>query len=483
MRTARRRDYWRRVYGRTYEIRVERAEYESVLGVGSGSVSFTGPISVICGANGVGSRRFSTPWWLVWTRPKTTSAPTFRRRMTDSVVRMHLTASGDSESYKVEYDSAGHPLDTPERPLTVVDASEAAPALISWAADEKNIDELLDAYGPRELDADERQILSFLVGRSTTRSGSLRLTTTKTERRFPTSRSCLVASATPCRPWVVGRHRSSSCYWTLRNVPGDSILLIEEPESFIAARSQSALMDVIAKFALERGLWVVVTTHAAGVLAAVPREHVNLVFRESGAVHVKANPTDQDLSRAVGLPLKPPVVVLVEDRVAEALLRSIVRLLRPGLVHQLDIRIAGSIDNVVKALELIPKAGQISHIGVLDGDARERVRESGFEHAFLPGLDAPERFLRDAAAGKAPALADRLGVPPADLALLMSNLEGEEHHDWLRGLCNGLGRTTVEVVDQIVRVWIDEAGTEECETMLTVLENAAGHSSPLESEL
>jgi|SRR5262249_19698392 len=54
MRTAKIADYWRAVYAERYPIRLDRTEFASVIGIGTGNIEFAGAITAICGNNGVG---------------------------------------------------------------------------------------------------------------------------------------------------------------------------------------------------------------------------------------------------------------------------------------------------------------------------------------------------------------------------------------------------------------------------------------------
>src|SRR4051812_41482684 len=46
--------YWSRVYRRDYAVRLSEVSFDHVLGLGSGTVHFAGPITAIVGANGAG---------------------------------------------------------------------------------------------------------------------------------------------------------------------------------------------------------------------------------------------------------------------------------------------------------------------------------------------------------------------------------------------------------------------------------------------
>ena len=68
--------------------------------------------------------------------------------------------------------------------------------------------------------------------------------------------------------------------WHLERVEPQSIMLIEEPETHISPRSQQALLNVLARASARKKLWVIVTTHSAGIVARIPREHIRLVYRD-----------------------------------------------------------------------------------------------------------------------------------------------------------------------------------------------------------
>lgn len=64
----------------------------------------------------------------------------------------------------------------------------------------------------------------------------------------------------------MGLGELSYIYWCLVRAPEHSILIVDEPETYLAHYSQTALLDVLAMFCSEKSIWGVIATHSFTIL-------------------------------------------------------------------------------------------------------------------------------------------------------------------------------------------------------------------------
>jgi len=119
-----------------------------------------------------------------------------------------------------------------------------------------------------------------------------------------------------------GEYATLLFYWVLLTAPKDSILLLEEPESLIAPRSQVALANLLKRWTLKQNATVVATTHSPDFCAALPDEAVFAVYRDaSHRTKVSCAAAAVSLLRENGYVRPRVLLVLVEDRLAERFLK------------------------------------------------------------------------------------------------------------------------------------------------------------------
>ncbi|MEW9095380.1 MAG: AAA family ATPase [Clostridiaceae bacterium] len=90
-------------------------------------------------------------------------------------------------------------------------------------------------------------------------------------------------------------------YWTFSRIDKDSVILIEEPETFISISSQQCLMNHIAYKASEMGLAIVITTHSPFIIKQVKREHINIISRYGTNVYISRAELEQSAFKILGL--------------------------------------------------------------------------------------------------------------------------------------------------------------------------------------
>lgn len=251
--------------------------------------------------------------------------------------------------------------------------------------------------------------------------------------------------------------------WHLERAKENSIALIEEPETFLAPRSQAALVDVLASYCASKGLWIVLTTHSPAILQRVPSQHIRYIARptETGKVIVPSHPS-QYLEPLGVLPERLGVL-LVEDRAAREFARAWLGATEMDLLQCVSIHDVGGDGEVIKSLAFPKLNGLGCIVGVLDGDRRAMTaKENGaiaakvnWPFMFLPGDKTPEVLLRECSEGQEAALATRLNRPIATVEIVLASLQGIDHHDWLEEAHKRLGVSYESLVVSLYSLWAE----------------------------
>lgn len=258
-------------------------------------------------------------------------------------------------------------------------------------------------------------------------------------------------------PWIIascgsvsydllsmGRGELSVLYliWKLSQVAPNSIVIVDEPESGLAAYSQSKLKEALAYLSAEKGIQFVVTTHATDMYSGLKGKPVTVLEALPSLIgHGPVSATSA--AQALEVPrLTPKLCVFTEDVVAAELLKAIVRVKAPSLRESIEVfwaRNGESALNQMKREFIEGDSGRrsVRLVVVPDGDQRPVINGSRVHddvEVFLPGDHAPEKVLSSYTEETLPNLADTDLQPIVgdtfQFRAAVSRAAGSDHHDW-----------------------------------------------------
>jgi predicted ATPase len=255
---------------------------------------------------------------------------------------------------------------------------------------------------------------------------------------------------------------SSSEFWvnfvlfSLREADEDEIVLIDEPETFLAQPHHAAFIDEIARLTLDRGCQTVVATHSEAMLSRVPARSLRLVSATSNGAVVSPVESSAALLRALGRDDSAvTALAFVEDEMAARILRAILREEAPDALRRLEIIDSGGKDEVRAGVRVAAHAKRIRVAGVLDGD--ERGSEMGDGLHLLPGSAAPEVHLMRALRDHEDEAASSLRVAITDLRLALDVARPAQHQRVFDVMSSCLtGPSADDVVECAVALWLAE---------------------------
>lgn len=215
----------------------------------------------------------------------------------------------------------------------------------------------------------------------------------------------------------------------------DALVLIDEIDTGLHPGLQQQLMLELQRLAVRNNLQIIVTTHSVAVLDCVPPEGRIFIERSEDGAFVRP-PYRDIIERALYGDSIRKFSVLCEDDVAEGVTRGIfdhiaakLNLRHSDLVIERD---TGK-DEFIGHIRTLGRAKVLDgFIFILDGDARNLAANLtaelmkfgvGQEPLFLPGVDAPEKWIWEKLKARVAAYEPQLGLAGGALGDMLTNLE------------------------------------------------------------
>src|SRR5690606_31701595 len=133
-------------------------------------------------------------------------------------------------------------------------------AMLDFIRSDANFADLLEGIDPILLSDVELGLARFIVGRNYERIEIFEVSDSSFDGPLPYMR--VRAHGVTYETLDMGYGEIAAIYllWALRRAAGGALILIEEPETFLSPRAQTALVDVIARYVKEKGIVVIMTS-------------------------------------------------------------------------------------------------------------------------------------------------------------------------------------------------------------------------------
>lgn len=463
-------DHWRHVFLRTFPTRFTEIRLNNLSCLADSTITFSGGVNAIVGGNGVGKSTLAAAIAQLLAGDPNSVETRYRSRLRGSTLE-GIAFSGDEEvNLKVEDQNPETRVSTGEKftgHYHSLDPSDLASRCLHQIHADQNFDDLLEPLTPLKLTPEELKVASYLVGKEYDEIGIYEISDYVGDEVFPYFEASAGGVSYGSEGMGRGELSLLLSYWTLRDIPSNSILILEEPETHVSPRSQDCLMNIVAKFSDERAIWVIITTHSPTVVRRIPKQHLKLFVRAQGPASCMPNASKFEAALVLGGGVAYRGIVLVEDKSAQQFTLAVLEKLEPEMLRQLEIGIAGSASNLSNLLSSIPLTKSwLKIVGLYDGDLRASINGEGhrWPHGFLPGDLAPELLLIsiiELAANLSDDLALELGKTADQVTMALGHSAGSDHHDYFGQFASALNLDIPFVVRGFVRIWLNQPGNED----------------------
>ncbi|MGA8759893.1 MAG: AAA family ATPase [Stellaceae bacterium] len=455
MRSAARDDLWRRVHRDTARLlALISLRYENLPGFPNDTLSFTRPITAICGANGTGKTTLLKSVWAALDLQATGFGATLLR-LGQARLNATLLREDKEEQYETDLGTGvGNDLGV----VTYIDSAVASMGIQKNFALKEDIEAVLNGVDPIPLDAEQIRNISFLVGKEYDKVEIFEVEEAGDIQPF--FRAVEQGISYDSRTMGLGELCILFIFWKLLTVNPNSICLVEEPETFVSPATQASLMDLVASMSTSKRLWIILTTHSPAIIERLQDENIRFLYRHTGQSRLMPQASRNAALKGLGLRPAAKIIVAVEDRVSREFCRLWIGAHDIDLLDRLEIIDVGSASKVTTARNAFPKSKLTRLIGVYDGDQSSVITDAPIKHCFLPGSISVEAMFRQTARDCTLQAAEVFGRPFDLVAATFAELAGVDDHDWLLEFGRRLGLTLEQTLQGLFRCWYSRAENE-----------------------
>lgn len=430
MRDVKSKDYWKDAYKRRYTNNIKEIEFNGLNNLPD--ISFPAGVLAFCGLNGAG---------------KSTIVSAIK-----DIIGVHLTEqdiqkigtrviSGKATISDTEITCSnqdGERLTDKGWDLEKVQYLDciASSAAQNYIVNQANIEELLEQYEEYEFPADEVKEINYLIGKQYQHCFVRELSEIDgQDSTIPYFCVEVDGAKYDSKDMGYGEHFLLYLFWRITNVEKDTLLIIEEPETYISISSQIHFANYLGKQMAQKGVKVILTTHSPYILSNIRNENIRIVSRMGNIASIITPTENIPAEVLLGLNENSSGTFFVEDRVAADLLTVILEDRLPFLLRTYTIESVGGEAEISSRLSF-PYSDKIKYqfIGIYDGDMKDSLDASklNWKYCFLPGDKAFEEILRGLVhdpqnIGK---LCDFLSKNKDEVIAILAKIDGLDCHDW-----------------------------------------------------
>lgn len=463
MRRARQNDYWRAIErGQGWKVKIQKLAYTNVKGIGTGELEFGSPVNFICGPNGVGKTTLLRAIGASVAPFEAKDSPSTQFRLSGGSASIAVCDGEEKHTIEVDFSNLDGAVGWADVEILHVDTSSVVSELQNYFCKFPNIQDALNGVPVFQAVPVHLETLRFMTNipysaisvytLEETRS-SLDGEQTIIERPF--FEVCTTGGADyDSRSMGLGELATFYLWWSLERATERTVLLVEEPESFLSPLCQTAFAATLAKCAATKKPFVVVTTHSPQIIETAPRSSLIFIYRDGPDSKMNQGEPLDVLLRTVGIVSKVRVLILVEDNAARLFCKLWIAEFSPRSAQSVEICMMGGDGNVMKALKAFPENPKaLDLIGLLDGDA-EAKGFAGKRVAFLPGGKPIEALYRDMVETDIDRVEPILGIQ--NLRQIVFSQGGMELHEWFEGMKENSNLSHDQLHLVLFKAWIQK---------------------------
>lgn len=179
--------------------------------------------------------------------------------------------------------------------------------------------------------------------------------------------------------------------WGLDSLSEKSIVVIEELENFIHPEAQKKILELIHKYSLKKNVQFILTTHSPTLIDHVQSLSRILIKTDSRSNIICINDCSSWLAKDhLGNKIENKIEVLIEDKKAIQLFKTIISQQNPSMLKQLILTKGEGESKIKKCVEIVKELCSSKIIGIIDGNSEY---DEGDYLLKLPGDKTPEELI------------------------------------------------------------------------------------------
>lgn len=455
MRSARTNDYWRKSTRREYKNYIKDIDLQNFNGIGK--IEFEKGIYAICGLNGAGKTTIISGIKDLLGIEKSRND---LLKIGKANISGHLVVNSEEIECSNTTNTNGVLSGLSREKVLIIDYNSAQ-TVMEFFTEQDNLEELLEQNDEIILEDSDLEEVSYLVGKEYSKIKIIEIDDMDDDNPRPFFEVSSHGITYDTRKMGLGEHFLIFLFWALSKIQGDSILILEEPETFIGIESQKHLMDYLAMITSDKGVSVIVTTHSPFILEKISSDHITILGRLSNRVNIIRPNMNLSVDNILGIKDSYRGTFWVEDSVAELFLTVILEKFAPYLLRKFSIIAVGSESEITKCLQWrYDKKIHYTFVGVYDGDMRGKIKDEdlNWKHTFLPTDDNVETELKKILyeGNNLKDFCDSLGRDTNEMGIMLSNIDGHNYHDWFLNLCRYISCDKMFIMRELSKMWIKD---------------------------
>lgn len=458
MREAKAKDYWNKIPKYNYKSYVSELNLYGYNGLND--IKLGKGIQIICGLNGAGKTT-------VLLGIKNLLGIPLEKSDEIKLQDAHITGEIVFKGKKYPCDNKDNQL---SKQVGCVDdfgflEYSSIGKILSVIWNQDNLEELIEQNESIDLQDKELQQINYLIGRNYNKISlveieEIEIIKTLDDREkigpFPFFVVEEGNAIYDSRQMGMGEYCLFYMYWYVNKQNAQSIILIEEPESFVGIKSQKHFMNFIAKKSVDNGMNFIISTHSPFVIENIENDYIHVISRMLGRAVIK-KPSISSANSILGVDDEKRGTFLVEDNLAKEFLEVLLEKENIVLLRMYTVEVAGSVSKVTAILKnaILDKI-KYRIIGIYDGDQKkEDFHDNNLPYLFLPLVKDVETDMKSIIMKDDTYIevASMLGKEKEDLFEALVRVNGEDHHDWWNKICDILGVNIHVMMHNLYDIW------------------------------
>lgn len=286
MRRIKIQDAWRRIRRGSgeWDFTIASLGYEEIAGLGSGEIAFNSKISVLAGPNGVGKTTLLKTIWAAADPIEARLGHAARFKFTSGRATLQCVQASIRISSEIEF-ALGEVRSGNKMEFDCFHLDPGVPQLKQKAFCAFNsLEDIINGMSVQTADSDLLDEINYISRRDYREINIYEID--DVDGVTPFFEVAYGDDRYDSRTMGAGELSSLFLWWAVDRSPDNSLLLIEEPETYMSPAAQAAFTDFLVVTTSKKLLNVVMTSHSPSVFQRLPEDSLICLYRDRGITKI-----------------------------------------------------------------------------------------------------------------------------------------------------------------------------------------------------